>query len=473
MPHIAPAPTQSTQPTQLSDRDLIETVARLVACERSATADLIAALAELDARRLYLGDGCASLFVYCTRRLHLSESAAYHRITAARTVGRFPLILDRLRDGALTLTAVGLLAPHLTDANHHAVLDEARHQGKRAVEEIVARLHARPDVAASVRKLPTRRVSAPDHAAVAQHVPDLPNGAAGASEGLFASPSLQASAPDHAAVAQHVPDLPNGAAGASDGPVASPSLLAGAAGASDGPVASPSLLNGADAGILEERALPSPLRRAVVRAIAPARYQIQVTVSADTHAKFRRAQDLLRHVIPDGDPAAVLDRALTVLLARLERTTYAATITARAPAAPPSTARRAATSRGTPACRAGHASRSSPDHARGRPSGGAPHARPRTIPAGVRRSVWARDEGQCTFGGASGRCTERGFLEFHHRVPFAAGGSSTVENVALLCHAHNALVARQDFPVALEAVAPIDTMQEGARDTRATSSGAS
>ena len=440
MPHIAPAPTQSTQPTQLSDRDLIETVARLVACERSATADLIAALAELDARRLYLGDGCASLFVYCTRRLHLSESAAYHRITAARTVGRFPLILDRLRDGALTLTAVGLLAPHLTDANHHAVLDEARHQGKRAVEEIVARLHARPDVAASVRKLPTLQASAPDHAAVSvHHPPALPNGTAGAGEGLFASPSL----------------------------------LAGAAGASEGPVASPSVLAGADAGIPEGRALPSPRRPAVVRAIAPTRYQIQVTVSSDTHAKFRRAQDLLRHVIPDGDPAAVLDRALTVLLARLERTTYAATITARAPAAPPSTARRAATSRGTPACRAGHASRSSPDHARGRPSGGPPHARPRTIPAGVRRSVWARDEGQCTFGGASGRCTQRGFLEFHHRVPFAAGGSSTVENVALLCHAHNALVARQDFPVALEAVAPIDTMQEGARDTRATSSGAS
>ena len=76
----------------MSDLDLIATVARLVARESEATADLIEALAEFDARRLYLGDGCASLFVYCTGRLRLSESAAYHRITAARAVRRFPLI---------------------------------------------------------------------------------------------------------------------------------------------------------------------------------------------------------------------------------------------------------------------------------------------------------------------------------------------------------------------------------------------
>jgi hypothetical protein len=51
---------------------------------------------------------------------------------------------------------------------------------------------------------------------------------------------------------------------------------------------------------------------------------VQVTVSAETHAKLRRAQDLLRHAIPDGDPAAVFDRALTVLLQQLERTKCAA-----------------------------------------------------------------------------------------------------------------------------------------------------
>jgi hypothetical protein len=68
----------------LSDNDLLAEVHHLTECERQATARLIAALGELDARRLYLGEGCSSLFTYCTQVLHLSEHAAYRRIEAAR-----------------------------------------------------------------------------------------------------------------------------------------------------------------------------------------------------------------------------------------------------------------------------------------------------------------------------------------------------------------------------------------------------
>jgi hypothetical protein len=64
----------------LSDAELLNEVKRLTADERQATARLIAALGELDARRLYLGEGCSSLFTYCTQVLHLSEHAAYLRI---------------------------------------------------------------------------------------------------------------------------------------------------------------------------------------------------------------------------------------------------------------------------------------------------------------------------------------------------------------------------------------------------------
>lgn len=54
-----------------------------------------------------------------------------------------------------------------------------------------------------------------------------------------------------------------------------------------------------------------------VTPLAPERYKIQVTVTAETHAKLRRAQDLLRHQVPNGDPAPILDRALTLLVANL------------------------------------------------------------------------------------------------------------------------------------------------------------
>jgi hypothetical protein len=39
--------------------------------------------------------------------------------------------------------------------------------------------------------------------------------------------------------------------------------------------------------------------------------------------------------------------------------------------------------------------------------------------------------------GTHGRCSERGFLEFHHVIPFADGGETSVANLELRCRAHN------------------------------------
>ena len=122
-------------PALLSDRDLLDATVHAVDRERRTTAELLALLAELDTRKLYLGEGYASLFTYCTQVLHLSEPAAYSRITAARAARRYPVILTLLAEGAVTLTTIGLLAAHLTDEHHEALLDAARHQeqtGRRA-----------------------------------------------------------------------------------------------------------------------------------------------------------------------------------------------------------------------------------------------------------------------------------------------------------------------------------------------------
>src|SRR5436190_2042427 len=81
--------TRSTV-TSLSDDALLAHVGNLAARERQVPVDLIAALDEVDARRLYLGAGYSSLFMYCTQALHLSEQAAYDRIAAARCGRRYP-----------------------------------------------------------------------------------------------------------------------------------------------------------------------------------------------------------------------------------------------------------------------------------------------------------------------------------------------------------------------------------------------
>jgi hypothetical protein len=138
----------------LSDEQLLRDVETAAKHERAATAQLIALLAEVDARRLYLQQGYSSLFMYCTRCLRLSEHAAYGRIEATRAAKKFPLVLDRLADGAITLTTICLLSNHLTAENHHQLLEAAKHKSRREVEEQVAALQPMAAIPSAIRRLP-------------------------------------------------------------------------------------------------------------------------------------------------------------------------------------------------------------------------------------------------------------------------------------------------------------------------------
>jgi hypothetical protein len=141
----------------------------------------------------------------------------------------------------------------------------------------------------------------------------------------------------------------------------------------------------------------------MVTPLAAERYKLQFTISRETHEKLRSVQALGRHLIPSGDPAEIFDRALTLLLQDLERRRCAAVTSPRA-------ARETV--------------------------GGSRH-----IPASVKREVWRRDEGRCAYIGRAGRCTECGFLEYHHVRPYAVGGAATAANIELRCRAHNAYEA--------------------------------
>ena len=148
------------------------------------------------------------------------------------------------------------------------------------------------------------------------------------------------------------------------------------------------------------------------------RFQVKFTIAADTHQKLRQAQDLLRREIPDGDPGAIFDRALTLLLDDVARKELASTSRARG--------------------KAGFSSR--------RRGGMGVAKRSRHIPADVKREVWLRDEGRCAFVAANGRrCAERAFLEFHHDEPYGIGGEPTVGNISLRCRPHNVHEAELAF----------------------------
>jgi hypothetical protein len=145
-----------------------------------------------------------------------------------------------------------------------------------------------------------------------------------------------------------------------------------------------------------------------VTPLSPDRYKLSLTIGGDTLEKLRLAKDTLGHAIPSGDDAAVLDRALTALLADLARKKFA-------------------------------------DTRKPRPTRGN-KARTRNIPAAVKRAVWVRDLGRCAFIGATGhRCNERRFVEFHHLDPYALGGEASVDQIELRCRRHNDYEGRLYF----------------------------
>ena len=141
----------------LADDQLLAEGPSLVERERTATATLVAWLAEMEARTLFVAQGFSCLRDYCVECLHMSEGAAYRRIRAARASLRFPTVLARLKDGSVSLTTVTLLAPALTEENHETLLDAARHKSRREVERQLAALQPdREQLLTMLLRVPSR-----------------------------------------------------------------------------------------------------------------------------------------------------------------------------------------------------------------------------------------------------------------------------------------------------------------------------
>jgi hypothetical protein len=319
--------------SHLTDQALLRDLAALVAQDRNTTASMLAHLAEVDARRLYLPAGYASMFAYCVGELRLSEDAAAKRIQAARLARRYPAIFPALADGRLHLAAVCLLAPHLTTDNAQELIEAAMGRTKAQVELLIAERFPMPDLVASIEPIAPSGPRCPEHVCETSE--------------------------------QHAP------------------------------------------GHVHEPALVSTESRTTVKPLAPQRFGMQVTIDAETEALPRDVRALLGHTIPSGDLAAVLRESLKLAKQALEKRRYAQVSEPRP----------------------------------GRRTKSARH-----IPAHVRREVWRRDQGQCTFVSENGHpCESRTRLEFDHVTPVARGGEATATNLRLRCRAHNQYEAERAF----------------------------
>ena len=354
-------PINAEQVRELTDETLLQSLQDLVRRSASLTAAVLVHLGEVEVRGLHLGLGHSSVFTYCTQALGFFESAAYKRIQVARLCRRLPVVLDAVQSGRVHLSGLCVLGPHLDESNVGPVLAEAAGRSKRELEALAERL----------RSLSARRSQRGEP--VLGHAETLD---------LFAGPSGTHTLVADLAEPAPLPD-----------PAPAPVGLAPAASAP-----------------------ADPVRRAS-GARSDAR-RITVVATPRLLERLERARALLAHTVPYGDTTAVLERALDVLVATLEKRRFGV---------------------GARPCRAAISSGTSA------PQSGPSRSR-RPIPIAVRRAVYARDGGRCAFVGSSGhRCGETRALELHHRHAHARGGPDTVDNLALRCRSHNQHEARLDF----------------------------
>lgn len=142
--------------SHVSDSVLLVDLSKLVARDRATSARLLAHIAEVDARKLYRPAAYPSMFEYCVRELHMSEGTAFKRIRAARAARRFPAIFDAVGDGRLHLSAVVLIARHLTAESADELVRAVAHRSKSDVEQMLADRFPSPDLATRMRALPIR-----------------------------------------------------------------------------------------------------------------------------------------------------------------------------------------------------------------------------------------------------------------------------------------------------------------------------
>jgi hypothetical protein len=376
-------PRPSPSPSSLNDTALALRLADLTGEERQVLVDFLLHLDEFDRRRAFLAAGYDSLWTWCLGALHLREGPAARRIGAMRMLRRFPSLEEPLRDGRLCLSTLRVLGPVMTEANVGELIERATFRTKAEVEELVVDLQPR-----AARRDGVRRVAGSAQAPLVRRA-QAP--LVGSAQAPSVAPAGTAAAPP--ALRDERPASCAEASGAHAPPALA---LDDAATARSGPAPAPD---------------EPPQRRVDIEPVARDRWSMRVTLDADMKADLDLLASLASHA-HGRDLAAVLHDAIRCGIDKHGK---------RKGAVEPSRAL---------------ASRAAGDDSAGQRI---------AIPAEVRRQVWRRDGGRCTWTVDGRRCGSRYRLEFDHVVAVARGGASTVDNVRLLCCPHNALHAEQTF----------------------------
>ena len=142
----------------LSDTAILSRIHKLARCEREVTLRVLQHLNEIERRKLHLKLGYASMFVYCTKGLGYSESAAVRRIRSARCAVRHPEVYSLLKRNDVNLTTLSLVLRVLRPANKDRLFAQIRGCSQAEVKMIVAEYEPRPLPRDVVEPIVTQKV---------------------------------------------------------------------------------------------------------------------------------------------------------------------------------------------------------------------------------------------------------------------------------------------------------------------------
>ena len=437
----------------LSDRELLRETRNLVRHERHLQGAVIDHLSEIEARGLYLERGFSSLFDYAVRELGYSDAAAARRIGAMRLCADQPDAREGLRDGSLTLSAAAELqwafdrqrrrgsisgtaaiAPAGSAAQNDPAADfapavplpPAEPEPPPLVLDAVGRQKLVEEAAGkSARQV--RRMLAdldPELAPPADRVRPLSDGRyemkatidAECQQGLEQLRGLLSHVDPRMTLGQLVGRLVKEGLDRHD-PGRAPRRARGGSRPADAKADAPRT--------------PTP-EQAQGRSAPTAKHAAR---PAGTVAAPKTDPDAGHHAASTPESQPAVER-------RAASTTKDAAIPAGAAPTPARAVRPIPTSAPPPPSTQEETARRAATGAK--PTGAAtPAAKScasgRAISAGVRRQVWQRDGGRCSYVDpqTGRRCNSTHLIEIDHIVPHALGGGADPGNLRLLCGAHH------------------------------------
>jgi hypothetical protein len=354
----------------LSNDQLLTDLKVLAKSDCILDAELIAHLSEVEARRLHLEQGCSSMFDYCVNVLRFSEGVAYKRIGVSRATRRFPDVGLAISPGEIHLSAASLFAPHLSAETVSEWLKAARDKTTREIKQLIVDRFPREEVRTSVRRVSSRSENTE---------PVLRNGS-GQPEPQPATRSSSNPSPSNS---------PRPATTGIHGP---------------GLTAAPT-----------SSALSAPTeecRRGSTEALGAKRFAVRFTADEKVHTQLEELRSLLRHSVPDGDFGKIVARAIGALLEQVRKKKIGGCDSARSKGRmkPRVSAARSSKGRMSGARVSGKqpSAEQSGDSTK-RISNVEPSSSQakmpvkRNIPVAIRRAVWTRDNGRCTYRSETGR----------------------------------------------------------------------